>query len=253
MVGPALDLDVVRATPGTAVSRVSTKAPVHLELADGTFLDVWIKGYFGAGWSARRAGIPEASFYRDLALTSGIRTLGSVYAAIDPESQANVVITQDVLGQGAQFLDSLSDYTPDQMAESLSQLAVLHSATWLRPEYAKLGWLASRFDRYTVNRGVQQRGPSLVDVGYHIASALSIDDRRRHEFDLVRHYVERLAHSGGAIANAKSMQHELCLGIVHGFYLWGITLKVEPAMTAVLLRRLGTAADDHDVFGVLGL
>ena len=35
-------------------------------------------------------------------------------------------------------------------------------------------------------------------------------------------------------------------GIVHGFFLWSITLRVDPAITTVLLTRLGTAAADHD-------
>ena len=38
------------------------------------------------------------------------------------------------------------------------------------------------------------------------------------------------------------------LGFVHGFYLWGITLKVDPRKTAVLLERLGTAVADHDAY-----
>ena len=33
--------------------------------------------------------------------------------------------------------------------------------------------------------------------------------------------------------------------VVGGFYLWGITLKVDPPITAALLERLGTAVDDH--------
>ena len=36
--------------------------------------------------------------------------------------------------------------------------------------------------------------------------------------------------------------------MVHGFYLWGITLKVDPRHTAVLLERLGTAVADHDAY-----
>ena len=42
-----------------------------------------------------------------------------------------------------------------------------------------------------------QRGPWYLDVGYHLASVLSVDDRRRCEHDLVRHYLERLAAGGG--------------------------------------------------------
>jgi len=41
-------------------------------------------------------------------------------------------------------------------------------------------------------------------------------------------------------------------GIVHGFFLWGITLMVDPAVTATLLHRLGTAAADHDALAAIG-
>ena len=34
--------------------------------------------------------------------------------------------------------------------------------------------------------------------------------------------------------------------MVHGFYLWAITMKVDPPITTALLERLGTAVDDHD-------
>ena len=41
-------------------------------------------------------------------------------------------------------------------------------------------------------------------------------------------------------------------GIVYGFFLWAITLKVDPAVTSILLERLGTAAADHDAFAAIG-
>ena len=60
-----------------------------------------------------------------------------------------------------------------------------------------------------------QRNPWYLDVGYHIASALSVEERERHEHDLLAHYAERLAPavsrrpmsttSGRAIAWASSM------------------------------------------------
>ncbi|MGP0032750.1 MAG: aminoglycoside phosphotransferase, partial [Acidimicrobiales bacterium] len=40
-------------------------------------------------------------------------------------------------------------------------------------------------------------------------------------------------------------------GIDYGFFLWGITLKVDPAVTSKLLERLGTAAADHDAFAAI--
>src|SRR4051812_39695755 len=53
--------------------------------------------------------------------------------------------TVAVLGAGATFLDSLSDYTPDQMADSLEQLATLHAATWMGA-VAQAKWLSPRLE-----------------------------------------------------------------------------------------------------------
>ena len=93
-----------------------------------------------------------------------------------------------------------------------------------------------------------QRGPWYLDVGYHIASALAVDDRRRAERDLVRHYLDQLTAAGVDAPSWDDAWLGVRRGIVHGFFLWGITLKVDPAITAELLTRLGNAAADHDAF-----
>jgi hypothetical protein len=51
------------------------------------------------------------------------------------------VITEDVIASGGVFLDALSPYTPDQTAESLTQYAKLHGATWGKTRWAKAAWL----------------------------------------------------------------------------------------------------------------
>jgi hypothetical protein len=96
-----------------------------------------------------------------------------------------------------------------------------------------------------------QRGPWYLDVGYHLASVLTVDDRRAHERDLLHHYLERLAAGGVDAPSFDDARRRIRLGMVHGFYLWGITLKVDPRKTAVLLERLGTAVADHDAFAEL--
>src|SRR5439155_9431941 len=102
------------------------------------------------------AGVPEAMFYRELAGATRMRTLRAVFAAADPGTHANVVVTEDVVGDGAVFLNALSQYTSDQAAESLEQLAELHAATWMHPMYADVSWLASRLESYTKVRGVAE-------------------------------------------------------------------------------------------------
>jgi hypothetical protein len=38
------------------------------------------------------------------------------------------------------------------------------------------------------------------------------------------------------------------IGMVYGFFLWAITLKVAPAVTTVMLERLGNAVNDHRAY-----
>jgi Phosphotransferase enzyme family len=231
-----------------------------------------------------------------------------------------VVITEDVVAHGATFLDARSDYSPEQAAQSLGELAKLHAATWNSPVYADAGWLNSRLESYLLHRGVAdilgnfegpigagvpegvrdaqrlvaafhalaadapkespwsvihgdahvgnvyldgdrrpsfvdwqtvQRGPWYIDVGYHLASALTVADRRQSEQDLVRHYLEQLAAAGVQPPSLDVAWRGVRRGITYGFFMWAITLKVNPAITTLLLERIGTAADDHDVFGAV--
>jgi hypothetical protein len=313
-------IEVTAVEPGPVISRVSTNARFRIECAGGVpeGLSPYLcaKGYFTeVGWAFRHAGEPEACFYRDVADVSGVRTLRSVYADVDAATQHGVIITEDVVAQGATFLDALSDYTPEQAAESLEQLAELHAATWCHPAYAGAPWLASRMDGYLERRGLKeirenfggpigagvpdgardaerlyaaygrlaavvpgvepwsvvhgdahvgnvfldgagrpsfldwqlvQRGPWYLDVGYHLTSALTVAERRRHERELLRHYLERLAAAGVEPPSWDDAWDGIRRGVLHGFYLWAITLKVDPAITTELLVRLGTAAADHD-------
>ena len=45
--------------------------------------------------------------------------------------------------------------------------------------------------------------------------------------------------------------HAIGRGMLRGFFLWGITTKVQPAVIATLLHRLGTAVADHDAMSAL--
>jgi hypothetical protein len=95
-----------------------------------------------------------------------------------------------------------------------------------------------------------QRGPWYIDVGYHVASSLSVEDRRTSERDLLEQYLNGLASKGVVVPSAEEAWFGFRCGIVYGLYLWSITQKVKPEITAVLLGRLGTAAMDHDVYRV---
>ena len=142
-------IEVSRVHPGPVVSRITTNARFRIEceggLPDGLYPNLCVKGYFNElGRAAMYAGVPEAFFYRDLSEESGIRTLRSVYAHVDAETSASIVLSEDVIAQGAVFLDSLSPYSPDQTAQSLGELAKLHAKTWLSSSFAHADWLAPR-------------------------------------------------------------------------------------------------------------
>jgi hypothetical protein len=85
-----------------------------------------------------------------------------------------------------------------------------------------------------------------VDVGYHIASTLTVDDRRESEHELLRHYLGCLAEHGVEPPPWDAAWRALSRGIVHGFFLWSITTQVEPGLIEILLHRMGTAVADHD-------
>jgi len=318
-------ISVRAVTPGPVISRVATNARFRIEchggMPAGLSPDLCAKGYFTeTGQSSSGAGEIEVRFYSGLAEKTGMRTLRSVFAGFEPSTGRSLVITEDVVARGAVFTDARSDYTPEQVAQSLEELAKLHSVTWQRPEYAKAEWLAPRMRSYTLARGIEdirfnfegpigalvpdrvrdarrlfevylaladqvpsltpwcvihgdphvgnlfiepggrpafldwqlvQRAPWYIDVGYHIGSALGVEERRKHEGELVRHYLERLAAGGVDTPEPEDAWLGIRRGIVHGFYLWGITRKVNPEITRILLERLGTAAADHDAFAAV--
>jgi len=293
------------------VSRVSTNIRFALDMenpAPGLPASLCVKGYYtDTGRLFRPAGVTEAQFYRDLAGSVPLRTLRCLYAAVDEKTSNSVVITEDVVPQGAVFLDGLSPYGPDQVAESLSQLAELHTFGWHHRGLDQLSWLAPRLDSYLIFRGLKeilfnfegpigagvpqevadghrlvdaygslseqihkdapwtivhgdphvgnlylngagrpclldwqlaQRAPSYLDVGYHIASSLRVEDRRKSERDLFDHYKAELAARGVEPPEWAISWTGYRRGVLHGLYLWAITLAVDPAITAELLTRL---------------
>lgn len=99
---------------------------------------------------------------------------------------------------------------------------------------------------------VTQYAPWWIDVGYHIASALEPHVRATNERDLVQHYLDALGAAGvSTVPSPDDAWDGYRKGVVHGFFLWGITVYVRPEVIAQLLRRLGTAAHELDSFALL--
>lgn len=145
-------IEVHRVIPGPVVSRVSTNARFTIEYSGtaepGPPQALCVKGYFNKiGRAARFIGEAETYFYRDLVGSVGVRTLESIYADVDPATRHGVVITEDLVAAGGEFLDATSAYTPDQAASTLYEMAKLHASTWNNPDWAETSWLTPRIGK----------------------------------------------------------------------------------------------------------
>ena len=100
---------------------------------------------------------------------------------------------------------------------------------------------------------VLQRGHWSLDVAYHMAAALSVDDRRAHEDELLRHYLAALAQHGGSVIALDDARDQLAQAFPYGLLLWGVTRRVEAPIVRRFVERLGTACADHDSLSRLGL
>ncbi|MBO0732641.1 MAG: phosphotransferase, partial [Acidimicrobiaceae bacterium] len=105
-----------------------------------------VKGSFGEG-SIANLGV-EGRFLRDLAPSIGLRTPRCIYTGIDETSGRSLFIMDDLVADGATFLNSQSTYTPELSMAALDQLALLHARTWGESKLAGLDWLAD--NRLTV-------------------------------------------------------------------------------------------------------
>jgi hypothetical protein len=93
-----------------------------------------------------------------------------------------------------------------------------------------------------------QAGPWYLDVGYHIGCTLSPEERRRSETDLLAHYLDRLRSETAAAPSWDDARCSMAMGLIYGFFLWAITLKVDPPITSAMLERLGSAVADHGAY-----
>ena len=88
----------------------------------------------------------------------------------------------------------------------------------------------------------------VLGRGYHIGCTLSPEDRRRSESDLLAYYLDRLHGEGVEAPSWDEAGATRRRGLLYGFFLWAITLKVAPPITTVMLERLGSAVADHRAY-----
>jgi hypothetical protein len=93
-----------------------------------------------------------------------------------------------------------------------------------------------------------------IDVAYFITGALSVEDRRAHERELLRHYLEGLAARGGPRLDPGEAWDEYRRHLIQGM-AWGVlppTMQ-SPENVAAMGERYSLAMMDHDTLGALGV
>ncbi len=88
--------------------------------------------------------VAEARFYRELAPLVEIRTPRAYFAGVDEAADQAMIIMDDVISAGGQFLSAKTPYSLATTRDSLGQLAGLHASTWGDARTANLGWLSPR-------------------------------------------------------------------------------------------------------------
>ena len=100
---------------------------------------------------------------------------------------------------------------------------------------------------------VVQRGNWSQDLAYHLATVLSIEDRRAHERELVRLYLDELAVHGGPAIDFEEGWELYRRSFAYGYLLWVITMIRGRDEVLAHMPRLATAISDHDMYHLLGV
>ena len=95
-----------------------------------------------------------------------------------------------------------------------------------------------------------QHGHWSVDVAYHIASALEPETRATEERGLLAYYLDALGEHGVEAPSRDAAWADYRFAMPYGFFLWGITLYVQPDIISELIYRLGTAVSDLESYEV---
>lgn len=100
---------------------------------------------------------------------------------------------------------------------------------------------------------IVQRGHWSLDLAYHIGSVLSVEDRRANEEDLIRYYLDRFGEHGGNPTDFETAWRLYREAAPYGFFLWAVTMRVDPPIVNEAVRRLGLLVADHGSYDLLGL
>ncbi|NKI16380.1 phosphotransferase [Spongiibacter sp. KMU-166] len=132
-------------------------------------------------------------------------------------------------------------------AKSTAPRCLIHGDTHLGNSYwlgDRLGWLDWQLVR---------RGRPIREVAYVIGCSLGIDDRRRHERDLLSHYLDCLR--GQGVDHGMSVDDawlEYRHWPVWGFICWAVTQDGWQPKEVILetMARFGAAIDDLETYSL---
>lgn len=164
------------------------------------------------------------------------------------------------LNRGASFLPpEVSALTGDQVvalwARYVSTLSggpqtLLHADAHIGNTYALPGDRIGFLDWQVVRSGEWSQ-----DVGYFLVSALTEEDRRRHERSLIETYREALDVPSGERPSAEDAWNRYCASAAYGQAIWLSTLGTDGwqsrAVCELLARRFATAFVELDTMSAL--
>ncbi|KAI1418462.1 kinase-like domain-containing protein [Hypoxylon sp. FL1857] len=95
-------------------------------------------------------------------------------------------------------------------------------------------------------------GVNVQDVAYFIAGVLAIEERRKHEVDLVKYYLQALHEGGGPKFEKEDIWHDYRKHALHGL-AWALTAPgMQPDENVfVMTERHAAAVADHETIELL--
>jgi aminoglycoside phosphotransferase (APT) family kinase protein len=126
----------------------------------------------------------------------------------------------------------------------------VHSRNWYLTPDGGMGL----YDWQLISRGIW-----ALDVSYALSSALTVEDRRAWERELIELYVDRLHAAGGPALSVEEAWLAYRQQPFHGLVFWLYTIgagRLQPAMqpdevSLANLERMTNMIDDLDSFGAL--
>jgi hypothetical protein len=100
---------------------------------------------------------------------------------------------------------------------------------------------------------VLQRGGWSVDVAYHLCAVLPVELAATEERRLLGEYLARMRGFGFDMPSEEEAWLQYREAVVYGYYMWGITRRVDPPIIVQFTDRLGRAVMRHDSFALLGV